>query len=171
MVRQSEPTGLASAPTMETSVSDAASGAQSPLLLRGGEWLRLNWFYGWLFAAFLVSVVLTQFTSWDEQLATRAGIEAALTLASPLLYYLCYRGTWPSVQMAVRVLAVFCVGAYATSRLLPVEALSAWSPTRLRHYALAVVAIVEGVILVRVLRVVFSPNARVEDVTARSGAP
>ncbi len=136
------------------------------------RWAAANWFVivapslaliGWLSAR----------TAWS-----RAGVslEAALifdaVVTVPALYALCYGRRRPLRPVAVRMVALACLGIYLLGWIVPTDAQVllpslGWA----RNAGLAVLILVELRIMVGALRLVFRAGATSEQLTAQTGAP
>lgn len=137
------------------------------------EWTAANWFLLALPLLFLISFLFTRSVDWGAS----GDAAEAVTLfdwcvSIPLLYFLCYRRQLPAKQLALRLLALACLGVWISSWLVPVQFQEilprlSWA----RGAGVAVLALVELRLLVLAVRLVFSGTATAEQVTERTGAP
>ena len=143
----------------------------TPLAAR--QWAMSNWFLlVWpLLAA--ISFLFTRTTVWAEE----GRIVEAVTLFDwcvtvPFLYWLCYRRTLPPGRLALRLLALACLGVWIVAQLVPASeqvllSRLGWA----RGLGIAFLMLIELWLMIAVVRLVYSRNATVEQVAERSGAP
>lgn len=140
---------------------------------RIGGWAAANWFL--LCAPFLAlaGLAFSRSVAWPQD----GGVAEAVLLfdacvSLPLLYALCYRGRLNGWRLALRMLAVACLGIWLVAWLVPPA-----SQTLLPHFGwarivgLGVLVLVELRLVIAALRMVFGGNASAEEVAASTGAP
>ena len=137
------------------------------------RWSRDNWFILALPLLLACSLLLTRATDWESE--ARA-IEAVTLfdwcVTVPLLYALCYRRRMPMKRLAVRVLALACLGVWTAAQLVPVGAQILLADLGwVRIAGLCVLLLVELRLLVAALRIAFSTGATAERIAEASGAP
>jgi hypothetical protein len=136
-------------------------------------WAKANWFLLALPLLLAVSWLFTRSIDWGS--SARAAEAVTLfdwTVSIPLLYFLCYRHKVRGKAMAIRLLALACLGVWIASRLVPADAQAllphlGWPRTA----GLAVLALIELRLLVLALKLAFSGTASAEELAERSGAP
>lgn len=157
--------GMKSPTGDDESASAALTGVDRKSVPR---WLRHAVFYLWIVTLCLAALA----TDVAALSATKLLLlELALTGLSPLLYYICFKGTLTARQMLVRLMLVFCFGAFVSSKIIPPDAASAWSPSSLRMYVLGVVIAIEVFVVVRVIKLLFAGKSDARDVVTETGAP
>jgi hypothetical protein len=137
------------------------------------QWSAANWFV--LIAPILIALawLIGRSSAWAQDPAAMEAaflIDATVTL--PVLYALCYGRSQPLWQVAVRMLAIACLGIYLLSYLIPTEAQSllprfAWA----RTIGLAVLCLIELRLLIAGIRLVFRSGVTAEQLSAATGAP
>lgn len=137
------------------------------------QWSKANWFV--VAAPVLVGFawLAGRFTRWttDGQLMEAALLfDACVTL--PGLYALCYARTLKLWQLAVRMVAIACLGIYLLSYVVP-----AGSQVLLPGFAVArtvglgLVILFELRIAILAVHLLFGKNATAEQISAETGAP
>ena len=137
------------------------------------QWASRNWFVLALPLLMLASLQLATSVDWR----TEGRMAEAVTLfdwcvSVPLLYYLCYRNQLSTRQLALRLLALACFGLWFATWLVPEPSQSllphlGWA----RMAGIAIIAAVEIRLVVAAIRIAFSRNATIEQLTLASGAP
>jgi hypothetical protein len=136
-------------------------------------WAAGNWFLLVLPLLLGVSWLFTRSIDWQASARTGEAVTLLDWMVSiPLLYFLCYRHTVQGRAMAIRLLALACLGVWIASRLVPAEAQDllphlSWP----RMAGLAVLALIELRLLVLALKLAFSGKASAEELAERTGAP
>jgi hypothetical protein len=137
------------------------------------SWATGHWFLLALPPLFAASWLFTRAVDWQ---ASGRGAEAVVlfdwTVSVPLLYFLCYRRRLPARAMAIRLVALACLGIWIASWLVPVSAQEI-----LRHLGwprlagLALLALLEARLLLLALKLAFSGDSSAEELAERTGAP
>jgi len=137
------------------------------------HWSGANWFLLVLPLLAGAAYLMSRTVAWG---AGGDGLEAALLvdacLTIPLLYLLCYRRRLPWWQLALRMVALACLGIYLLGYLVPPD-----SQQLLPHFAVArsigLVVLIgfELWLFVTAVRLVFRAGTTVEEVQAATGAP
>lgn len=137
------------------------------------QWALANWFLVLWPPLAATSFLLTRTTVWSDE----GRVVEAVTLFDwcvtvPFLYWLCYRRTIPPGRLALRMLALACLGIWIATQLVPAgeQALLhhlGWA----RSFGILVLVLIELRLMIAVVRLVFSGNASPEQVAERSGAP
>lgn len=135
-------------------------------------WARRNWFLPLLALLLAIEWGFARATDWPRDGLAEAVILFDLCLFVPLLHFLCYRRTLALKQLLVRTAALFLLGIYIASHLIPAEAQHlvaglGWA----RLAGLAVLAALELWILVRIVKLVFGSRTSAEEIVETSGAP
>lgn len=135
------------------------------------EWAAANWF--------LLALPLLAAISWSVASSVPPAdpaIEAVTlldwTVTIPLLYFLCYRRTHKPRTMALRLLALVCLGIWAASRLVPLpaqEILPHLGWPRMAGYALLLLIEIRLVFLA--VKFAFTARGSAEELAEKSGAP
>lgn len=137
------------------------------------EWAATNWFLLALPVLLAISYLFTRSVDWGE---FGSSAEAVMLfdwcVSIPFLYYLCYRRTLPARQLAIRLLALACLGVWIAARLVPAPSQEilphlSWA----RGAGLVILFLIELRLLVAAVRLVFSGSATAQDVSERTGAP
>jgi hypothetical protein len=137
------------------------------------RWAAANWFVP-AFALLLgISWLFTRSVDWGRSAAAAEAVtlfDWAVTV--PLLYFLCYRRTLKPWIMAVRLLALACLGVWIAGSLVPSAAQIllphlSWP----RTLGLAVLMLVELRLILLALKLAFEGKASAEELADRSGAP
>jgi len=139
---------------------------------RLSPWLRSNWFVLVLPLLLLVEWLVVRSLAGEMGQHVEAVVLFDLCLFMPALYLLCYRGSLPLKRLALRALGLACLGMYLATYIVPEAAQQllphlAWA----RTVSLPVIALIEIVFIVTVVRLVWRSDATVERVQAASGAP
>jgi hypothetical protein len=142
------------------------------LARRSAELIRRHWFYAAFPLLVLCVFLLSSLDDWSRPAASEAAVLLGLCVLAPLLFLACYAGSLRPWPMVVRMLAIVCLGLYLASRILEdrpdtLIAQLAW----FRTAGLAALALLELGVLIGLLKLVFSRDAGVDDVVAKSGAP
>lgn len=133
--------------------------------------LRENWF--WPLAVLLLALAAA--ISWSIPTDALDGWEVALLfdvfVTIPLLFVLCYRRQRTAAQLAVRVLALQCLGIWIAAKLVPADSQVilphlVW----LRYTGLAILVLIEIRLGLVLLRLVFKPETTRSQLEA-SGMP
>jgi hypothetical protein len=134
--------------------------------------MKANWFVAAVPALLLVEWLVVRDLGGELGRLLEATVLFDLCVFMPLLYVLCYRGSVPRNQLALRAVALACLGIYLATYLVP-EPLQAVLPRLepLRLAGLAVLMLIELRLLFIALRLVWGRDASVEQVQAASGAP
>jgi hypothetical protein len=126
--------------------------------------MKQNWFWP-------VAVVLFGLT-WAIMLVSRpetsAGLELALlfdVLATiPVLFALCYAHVMPLGRLAIRIVALQCLGIWVAAKILPIESQVILLELRwLRNLGLAVLFVIELRLAIALLRLVFRAETKEAD--------
>ncbi|WP_373488764.1 hypothetical protein [Blastomonas sp.] len=139
------------------------------------EWLSQNWFVPLaIVLAALAWVIGSQIAAMPDRRAL-AQFEAALTFdvvfTLPALYWLCYRHYKTRIALALRIVALQCLGIYWATWVIPEDArniLPYLEPVRMA--GLVMLIAVELRLLFMVLRLVFRPSTDVDSLT-QEGVP
>ena len=136
-------------------------------------WAASNWFVLALPLLAAVSYLLTRTTVWREDgLIVEAVTLFDWCVTVPLLYALCYGRTQKATRLAVRMLALACLGVWIAARLVPsVEQVLLAELGWARAAGLAVLVLLELRLMFAVIRLAFSGTATAEQIAERSGAP
>ncbi|MEO5578744.1 MAG: hypothetical protein ABIR25_06825 [Sphingomicrobium sp.] len=137
-----------------------------PIILR-------HWFLLLLPVLASASVSLVASVDWqhDGRVAELALLfDACVSL--PLLYFLCYRGTLDSKQMALRLIGLACLGIWFATWLVPETSQSLLSRLGwLRTAGVALLVVVELRLIVGAIKMAFSGKASADQLASASGAP
>lgn len=135
------------------------------------EWAAANWFLLALpvFAAISFFVARSAPPS-DPAIEAVTLFDWAVTI--PILYFLCYRRALTGRQMALRLLALVCLGIWAASRLVPLPAQEilphlGWP----RMAGLAVLLLIELRLLILGIKLAFSGRGDAKELADKTGAP
>ena len=137
------------------------------------RWTASNWFVLVAPLLALAAILIARSTAWR---ADGASLEAAFIFDAcvtlPVLYALCYGRSKPLGQVALRMLALACLGIYLLGWIIPQHAQSllpslGWARTA----GLAVLILIELRLMVSAIRMVFGAGATAEQFTAKTGAP
>ncbi len=137
------------------------------------RWSGANWFVLAAPPLAAVAFLIARTIPWGEE---SGGYEAVLLfdacVTGPLLYALCYGRTMSAGRLAVRMLALACLGIYLLGYLVPPHAQSllpsfGWT----RWIGIAVLLLIELRLLVAGIRLVFGGGATAEELQAKTGAP
>ena len=137
------------------------------------RWSSANWFLLVAPLLLIVAVLLARAVPWTTDGRTMEAVllfDACITL--PALYALCYARTLPPWQLALRAIAIACLGIYLLGYIVPPDArrlLPAFGWARMAGLILLV--LIELRLLVAALRLVFGGNENAEQVSAQTGAP
>lgn len=135
------------------------------------EWAAANWFLLALPILGAVSfAVARSVPPADPMIEAVTLFDWVVTI--PLLYFLCYRRSLAPRQMALRLLALACLGVWAAGQVLPLSAQAmlphlGWP----RMAGLAVLALIELRLLVLAVKFAFSARGSAEELAEKSGAP
>lgn len=132
--------------------------------------MRNNWF--WPVAAVLAAAVWTLWTI--SQVPLSQGFEKTLLFDSLitmpvlyLLYLLCYRGSFTTTALMVRVLALQCAGVWLAAKFVPVgnQAILPYL-TWVRWAGLAIITLFEIRLVVAVVKLQLKPTTRQDELEA-----
>lgn len=142
------------------------------MTIRSLDWVKANWFAVAVPVLLLVEWLVVRDVGGEMGRYLEVVVLFDLCVFMPLLYVLCYRGTVPRGQLALRAAALACLGIYVATYLVP-EPMQALLPQLgvLRLAGLAVLMLIELRLLFIALRLVWGRNGTVEQVQAASGAP
>jgi hypothetical protein len=121
----------------------------------------------------VVSFLFTRSVDWQRWGRTAEAVTLFdWMITVPALYFLCYRSTLSVKAMALRLIALACLGVWIASWLVPAAAQEvlpnlSWP----RTVGLAALALIELRLLVLALKLAFSDRADAETLTQRTGAP
>ena len=136
------------------------------------SWARRHWFY--LLLPVWLSSSLALHRSFDWGTAPRAGEAIALfdwCLFMPALFALCYWHSLTRRALLIRVIALALGGLWIASAITPDEAeLMLRGSSSLRIVGLTVLALLEGAVLVAVLRIAYSKEPDMAELE-RQGLP
>lgn len=145
----------------------------SEVALRTFSLMRRHWFV--LLLLLLASASYGFTTSIDWQLDGRVAEMVLLfdvCVSLPSLYFLCYRGTLTSKQMALRLLGLACLGIWFVSWLVPESAQSMISQFGwLRSVGIAILVVIELRVITGAIKMAFSGKASADELASASGAP
>ena len=101
-----------------------------------------------------------------------AAVLADLCLTAPILYILCYRRRHLALHLAMRALALACLGVWLGSWIIPASDQSILTRLEpLRIAGLIVLAAVELWLLAALIRLLFGSEASPDAVSQATGAP
>lgn len=135
-------------------------------------WAKANWFVLLLPGLLLFEWAFARSNDWSDAGLSEPAMLFDLCLVIPALFVLCYRKTLPPSQLALRAMALSCLGIYVASKLVPADA-----QTLLPHLywprmaGLAVLVLIELKLFVAVMKLVFARGSTAEQVAERTGAP
>lgn len=140
--------------------------------LRSAGWLRRNWFVPVALASVAIEIGFTRSTDWSQPRLAEAAVLFDLCLFVPALFLVCYRHGRSAKALALRFVALACLGFYIASWLVPAAAQQlivdlGW----LRIAGMVVLALIELRLLVAAVRMVFRGNVQPEQLAERTGAP
>lgn len=142
---------------------------------RSSEWFSRNWFVPLVIVLVaVVWVIGSQMAALPDRQAL-SQFEAALTFDAlvtlPALYWLCYRNYKTRSALALRIVALQCLGIYWAGRVIPEESrniLPYLGPVRVA--GLVMLVAVELRLLIMVMRLVFRSSTDV-DTLKQEGVP
>lgn len=137
------------------------------------QWALANWFVLVWPALAATSYLLTRTTVWtDDGRMVEAVTLFDWSVTLPLLYWLCYRGKVPRGRLALRMLALVCVGVWIAAQLVPETEQSLLSHLGwARGVGIALLMLIELRLMIAVTRLLFSGTATADEIAERSGAP
>ena len=92
-------------------------------------------------------------------------------VSMPFLFWLCYRRQLTAAKMAIRVLAIVCLGIWLATSLIPsAEQHYLKNLATFRYVGIAIITLIELHIFVAVIKMVWKPNVQAEEIT-KSGVP
>lgn len=132
-----------------------------------------HWFFVLLPMLIGAALVLTRMIHWQSEGRIAEAVllfDCCVTL--PVLYGLCYFRTKTAKQLAIRMLAIACLGVVLAGWLVPeseqrlIEQVG-W----LRLVGIAVLLLIELRIVVAAVRIAFGTDARPEELAAKTDMP
>jgi hypothetical protein len=135
------------------------------------ERLGAHWFVA-VFPLILAALWLAARDSMFMAEGGEAAIIADLCRTGPILYVLCYRRRHSAIHLALRAVALACLGIWLGSWIIPESGqalLTKLAPLRIA--GLSLLALVELRLLVAMLRLVFGPETKPDEVSRATGAP
>ena len=137
------------------------------------SWIHRHWFM--LLLPVLATAAFSLATSIDWQRDGRIAemvllFDACVSL--PLLYFLCYRGTQTRKQMALRLIAMVCLGIWFATWLVPEASQSLLAQLGwIRTAGIVFLVVVELRLVIGAIKMAFSGNATADELASASGAP
>lgn len=133
--------------------------------------MRDNWF--WPLAAVLVAAAWALATISAEPMSV--GFEWAVVFDAlvtlPMLYLLCYRASFTTMALVVRVVALQCAGIWLATKLIPVGDQSVLPYlTWFRWAGLAIVTLFEVRLVMAIVKLQLKPTTRQDELEA-AGVP
>ena len=134
--------------------------------------MRNNWF--WPVAAIIAAAIWA--LSTISQVPLSPGFEKALLfdalITMPVLYLLCYRSSFTTTALIVRVLALQCAGIWLAAKLVPVGNQSILSHlTWIRWAGLAIVTLFEIRLVAAVVKLQLKPTTLQDELEAAGMPP
>ena len=129
----------------------------------------------WFVLAFTLILGALWLLARDPMFMAEGGEKAVLVdlcLTAPILYVLCYRRRHSAMQLALRALALACLGIWMGSWIIPESdqsLLTRLAP--LRVVGLIVLAAIELRLLLAMIGVVFGTDASPDVISRATGAP
>ncbi len=137
------------------------------------RWSASNWFVLVAPLLSLAAWLISRSTPWPHG---GAGMEAALLVDAcitvPALYLVCYWRTMPLWQLAVRAIAIACLGIFLLGYIIP-----AGSQVLLPEFAAArtvgmvLLFLIEVRLVIGAVRMVFTSEVSAEKLSKETGAP
>ena len=137
------------------------------------RWSGVNWFLLVAPVLAVVGLLVARTVPWGTD---DSGFEAVLLfdacVSVPVLYVLCYGRTMSVGQLAVRSLALACLGICLLGQVVPADAQSllprfGWA----RWIGIAVLLLIELRLLVAGIRLVFEGETTAHELQEKTGAP